>query len=51
MCAADALGKIGSEKALEPLISALGDQDSDVRIYAADALGKIGSEKALESLI
>jgi HEAT repeat protein len=50
--AASALGGIGSEKALEPLISALSsDKESDVRSRAAFALGEIGSEKAVEPLI
>jgi HEAT repeat protein len=50
--AASALGGIGSEKALEPLISALSsDKESDVRSRAAFALGGIGSEKAVEPLI
>nr|CBH36822.1 hypothetical protein containing NACHT domain and HEAT-like repeats [uncultured archaeon] len=47
-----ALGRIGSEKAVEPLITALtSDEDSYVRGSAADALGRIGSEKAVEPLI
>jgi HEAT repeat protein len=45
------LGKIGSENAVEPLITALGDQDWRVRNRAADALGNIGSERAVEPLI
>ena len=50
--AADALGSLGSEKAIEPLIEALTtDTESDVRWRAADALGSIGSEKAIEPLI
>ena len=52
LSAVDALGRIGSEKAIEPLINALNtDTDSDVRLSAADALGSIGSEKAIELLI
>jgi energy-coupling factor transporter ATP-binding protein EcfA2 len=50
--AADALGRIGSEKAVEPLITALSsDKESAVRGSAASALGGIGSEKAVEPLI
>jgi len=50
--AADALGEIGSEKAIEPLINALTtDNESEVRGSAASALGSIGSEKAIEPLI
>jgi HEAT repeat protein len=50
--AASALGRIGSEKAIDPLISALSsDKESDVRGRAASALGGIGSEKAIEPLV
>jgi len=50
--AADALGDIRSEKAIEPLITALAtDKESGVRWGAASALGRIGSEKAIEPLI
>jgi HEAT repeat protein/energy-coupling factor transporter ATP-binding protein EcfA2 len=50
--AAEALGKIGSEKAIEPLIGALSTaKDSIVRLNAAEALEKIGSEKAVKPLI
>ena len=49
--AATALGIIGSEKAVEPLIEALSDYASDARGSAATALGIIGSEKAVEPLI
>ena len=49
--AADALGMMGSEKAIEPLIKALTtDKDRSVRESAADALGMMGSEKAIEPL-
>jgi HEAT repeat protein/energy-coupling factor transporter ATP-binding protein EcfA2 len=52
VCAASALGGIGSEKAIEPLITALSsDKESEVRGSAASALGSIGSEKAIEPLI
>ncbi len=49
--AATALGKIGSEKAVNPLITALQDEASDVRGSSATALGRIGSEKAVDALI
>ena len=39
--AAEALVKIGDKRAVEPLIQALKDEDSDVRGGAARALGKI----------
>jgi HEAT repeat protein/energy-coupling factor transporter ATP-binding protein EcfA2 len=46
-----ALGRIGSEKAIDVLIPALNDKDIGVRSIAADALGRIGSERAVGSLI
>ncbi|OHB49231.1 MAG: hypothetical protein A2099_03910 [Planctomycetes bacterium GWF2_39_10] len=51
--AANALGKIGTEKAVDPLIAVLKDKDTDrnVRQSVADALGKIGTEKAIDPLI
>ena len=50
--AAEALGRIGSEKAVEPLITALTkDKESGVRWSAAFALGVLGSEKAVVPLI
>jgi len=50
--AADALGRIVNEKAIEPLIRALTtDKEIDVRRSAAFALGRIGNERAIESLI
>ena len=49
--AAYALGEIGSENAIEPLIKALTtDKDSYVRWSAAKAFGRIGSEKVIEPL-
>jgi len=47
--AAEALGRIG-EPAVEPLIAALQDEDSNMRQGAAGALGRIG-EPAVEPLI
>jgi len=49
--AADALGKIGGEKAMESLVPLLKDEHSIVRRSAAYALAKIGGEKAMESLV
>ncbi|MCC5900121.1 MAG: HEAT repeat domain-containing protein, partial [Phormidium sp. BM_Day4_Bin.17] len=45
--------KIGSEQAVEGLLAALQDKDSDegVRRTAAYALGKIGSEEGVEGLL
>ncbi|MDJ0581622.1 HEAT repeat domain-containing protein [Crocosphaera sp.] len=45
------LGKIGSETAVNSLIEALSDSDSDVKKNAAEALGKIGSEAVVNALI
>ena len=45
------LGKIGDERAVEPLIGVLSDDDWRVRWSAAEALGKIGDERAVEPLI
>lgn len=42
--AAEALGRIGDTKAVEPLIEALKDEHGPVRFTAAEALGRIGAE-------
>ena len=49
--AANALGRIGDERAVEPLLVALRDADENVRDYAASALGDIGDARAVEPLI
>lgn len=49
--AAKKLGELEDLKAVDPLIKALNDGDSDVRKTAANALGKIGDAKAIEPLI
>ena len=50
--AAEALGVIGGERALDPLIHTLLEDDNiNVVVEAAEALGKIGDEKAVEPLI
>ncbi|VVB89818.1 HEAT repeat-containing taxis proteinF [uncultured archaeon] len=50
--AAKALGEIGNEKVIEPLIEVLAnDTEVEVRTMAVQALGAIGSEKAVEPLI
>lgn len=49
--AAEALGNIMSEAAVQLLLDALKDENEDVRSNAASALGKIGSEKAVQPLI
>jgi len=48
--AAFALGKIGDERAVEPLIATLADKNYHVRIQALGALGEIGGERAIEGL-
>ena len=50
--AAEKLGRIGSEKSIDPLLIALTkDNDKSVQGIAAYALGKIGSKKALDQLL
>lgn len=49
--AAEALGKIGDEKAVDPLIHTLEDEERMVRRNAAGALGRIGDKKAVGPLI
>ena len=44
------LGKIGSSKAVYPLITLLEDEDYNVRDAAAMALGQIGDPDALPAL-
>ncbi len=48
--AASALGKFGDERAVETLITALGDEHGDVRWGVASALGKIGDPIAIPAL-
>ena len=52
-CAAEALGKIGDARAVEPLCAALKDRNPDtwaVRCSAAEALAMIGDARAVEPL-
>jgi HEAT repeat protein len=49
--AAEALGKMGADLAVAPLISRLRDPDERVRREACRALGKIGDRAAVEPLI
>jgi len=44
------LGKIGSSKAVYPLITLLDDEDYNVRDAAAMAIGQIGDKEALPAL-
>ena len=48
--AADELGHMGDERAVKPLVKALGDKDAHLRFHAADALAEIGGP-AIEPLI
>ncbi|MCO6438591.1 MAG: HEAT repeat domain-containing protein [Phycisphaerae bacterium] len=45
-----ALGRIGSDQALDALLGALGDPHAWVRSQAAEQLGKLGAEKAVAGL-
>lgn len=47
----DALGKIGSEKAVEPLINLFNEVDEDLQVGIVYTLGKIPDEKAVNVLI
>jgi len=46
-----ALGRLGDERAVEPLASALKDEDRYIRSEAAKTLGILGSAAAIEPLI
>jgi hypothetical protein len=48
--AAGRLGDLGDERALVPLVGALGDNDPEVRKRAADALCQIGGENVIRAL-
>ena len=49
--AAEALGKLGDQRAVDPLIKALQDSERWVHRSAAEALGKLGDTRAVEPLI
>lgn len=50
--AADDLGELGEQAAVEPLIGLLhNDSEYYVRVRAANAVGKIGGEQAIDALI
>jgi len=49
-CSIWALGEIGDEQAIGPLIEALRDKNSDVRVSAISALEKLGAVAALPHL-
>ncbi len=49
--AAEALGRIGSDRAIEPLVAVLNeDGEEAVRVAAAQALGELGGERAQAAL-
>jgi len=48
--AARALGSTGDERAIEPLLGALGDRREYIRKAAAGALGMLGDPRAIEPL-
>ena len=48
--AAEALGKIGGKKAVEPLIKALQGKAWDVQYDAIEALGSIGDRRAIKPI-
>jgi hypothetical protein len=48
--AAESLGRLGDQSAVDPLIDTLWDDDSRVRLKAAWALGRIGDPRALRPL-
>lgn len=45
------LGKLGDQRALQPIIEALQDEEHYVRCSAAEALGEIGDDLAILHLI
>ncbi|MDD5772100.1 MAG: HEAT repeat domain-containing protein [bacterium] len=47
----EALGKIGDNNALEPLMLTLKDEDTGIRLKAVKALGSLGDKRAVEPLI
>lgn len=49
--AAEALGEVGDETAVEPLVRALQLPDVHLRVLVAHALGRIGDKAAVEPLI
>jgi HEAT repeat protein len=48
--AAEALGQIGSDRAVDALFSALKDKNGFVRLRAAIALGQVGSDRVVDAL-
>ena len=48
--AADALGRLGDGRAVEPLIAVLAGDDKELAFWAAQSLGLIGDPRAVEPL-
>ena len=51
MDAIEALGKIGDERAFEPLITCLDDKDDSIRAEASQVLGELGDQRAIRPLM
>ena len=51
IAAAKALGAVGDERAIEPLVAALEDEDCGVRSVVVDALGNFADNRVVYSLI
>jgi HEAT repeat protein len=49
--AAQKLGELGSSEAVEPLLQALRDHSSEVRVKAIESLEKLGDRRAVEPVI
>ncbi len=47
----EALGQIGGEKVISPLLNALGDPDSSVKVAAIEALKELRDSRAVQPLI
>ena len=47
----EALGKIGEDSSVDPLVGVLRDKDPEIRIAVVEALGKIKDTKAVQPLI
>ncbi len=46
-----ALGEVGGEDMVEPLVRLAKDPEASVRLISADALGRIGGPKAVQALV
>lgn len=46
-----ALGRLGDERVVGPLVESLGDRDKWVRVSVVEALGRIGDRRAIEPLM